>query len=163
MKKWIVFLCLAVFLSGCTAPDFETVTDLPEDFTPVQPRQVIVELPEAALAGFQPSDTQCQRIYEDFSVVLEVVSGGNLCATLTQFTGCTPENLVVLSTRQAEYQRYDTVFTSAGEGCDMIGRLCVLDDGLYHYVLCIQTTASEYLSQTEQIEAVFASFSVAPL
>ena len=49
--------------------------------------------------------------------------------------GRSKEELQILKTAWSEYDRYDFVWTTAGEDGLQLGRACILDDGNYHYTL----------------------------
>jgi len=46
-----------------------------------------------------------------------------------------PKMIQVIKTAQDTYERYDFVWTAAGEDGLQTGRACILDDGNYHYAL----------------------------
>jgi VCBS repeat-containing protein len=46
-----------------------------------------------------------------------------------------------MHTKQAETDRYESVWSAVGEGEDQVGRLVILDDGNYHYAVTVMAPA----------------------
>ena len=59
-------------------------------------------------------------------------------------TGKPSEELQIIKTVHDTHDRYDFVWTAAGEEGLQLGRACILDDGNYHYTL--STLAQEQAS-----------------
>ena len=119
----------------------ETVSD--EWIVPVmaQPREISVRLPEDALAPVLEQDGRRLYMGKDYEIMLETLSSGDLSATIRTLSGYEKDQLTVLETRQGDWDRYDFVWTAAGEDGLQLGRACILDDGNYHY--CLSTQAEE--------------------
>lgn len=138
MKRWICALLLAVLLCGCGAEEtLETVSD--EWIVPAmaQPRKITVRLPENALSPVLEQEGRQLYMAEGYELMLETQTAGDLNATIRHLSGYDRDNLTVIRTRQEHADRYDFVWTTAGEKGDRLGRGVILDDGDYHYCLSV--------------------------
>ena len=157
MKRWLFFL-LPVLLCGCRAEEtLETVAD--EWMVPVmaQPREINVRLPDDLLAPVLEQDGQQLYMAENYELMLETQDAGDLSATLRNLTGYSKEDLTVVKTRQENADRYDLVWTTAGEQGERLGRAVILDDGEYHYCMSVLRDSGETAIVWRD---VFASFSL---
>ena len=138
MKRWGLFCLLLILLSGCGAEEtMETVSD--EWVLPVmaQPGEIFVELPEDLVAPVLQQDSRQLYMGPDYEIMLETLSAGDLNATIRTLSGYEKEQLTVLETRQGDIDRYEFVWTTAGEQGDRLGRAVILDDGTYHYCMSV--------------------------
>lgn len=138
MKKWGLICLLVIFLTGCGAEEtLETVND--EWVVPVmvQPRQISVRLPDNAVAPVLEQEGSQLYMAESYEIMLETLAAGDLDATIRSLSGYGKDQLTVLETRQGDADRYDFVWTTAGEKGDRLGRAVILDDGAYHYCLSV--------------------------
>ena len=160
MKKWWLLLMICDMLSGCGAEEtFETVADEILEVAAVQ-RQVMVVLPPEAAAPASESDAGTIYICDGYEIMLQTLTGGDLDATLRTVSGYGREELTVVESRQGDYKRYDLVWACAGEEGERIGRGAVLDDGNYHYVLCVLSDADRVQEYEEVWSALFSSYSL---
>ena len=160
MKKWWLLLMICAMLSGCGAEEtFETVADEFLEVAAVQ-RQILVELPPEAAAPASESDAGTIYICDGYEIMLQTLTGGDLDATLRTVSGYGREDLTVVESRQGDYKRYDLVWACAGEEGERIGRGAVLDDGNYHYVLCVLSDADRVQEYEEVWSALFSSYSL---
>ena len=159
MKKWLLFLMMTAWLTGCAAEDaVETVAD--EILVPVmaQPRFICVDLPgETALPVVE---NQNGRVYvcNDYEIVLQTMESGDLENTIRAMSGLPPEDLTVMAPLADGISRYDFVWAAAGEMGDQTGRGAVLDDGSYHYCLSVLSNAEGNEKSHINWESVFNSF-----
>ena len=138
MKRWIWVCLLAVLLTGCAAEEtLETVSD--EWIVPVmaQPREISVRLPENALAPVLEQENRQLYMAQGYEIMLETLASGDLDATIRTLSGYGKDQLTVMETRQNDADRYDFVWTTAGEAGDRLGRAVILDDGNYHYCMSV--------------------------
>ena len=159
MKKVWILLALAAILCGCASEEtLETVSDDIVQPAMAQPGEVSVRLPDNAVAPVLESDSEQVYLSEDYEIVVETVSGGDLSATVQRISGYRADNLTVMETAQDGVKRYDFVWASAGENGDRLGRAVILDDGNYHYCLSVLRDADS--EKTSQIvwRDVFDSF-----
>ena len=136
MKRWIGICLLAFLLCGCRAEEtMETVSD--EWMVPAmaQPREISVRLPEDTVAPVLEQDGRRLYMGLDYEIMVETLAAGDLNATVRTLSGYEKEQLTVLETRQGDLDRYDFVWTTAGEKGERLGRGVILDDGDYHYCM----------------------------
>lgn len=156
MIVWMAALCL--LLSGCSSPTFETIGEgvhVAQTQPPV--REVVLAFPEDATV-LTASGTDCIYTCKDYTISLQVLPAGDTRATIVSLCGYDPDQLTVLESVSGEYKRYDWIWTAAGEAGDVLCRAAVLDDGNYHYSLCVSADAALAGSLTEQWNDLFRSF-----
>lgn len=153
MKKIIIAAALLLLLTGCSQPTFETLGDPGVQTDISAAAQILLELPEEASAAVMESE-DAGKIYlcDGYTVSVQTLPGGDLDRTFRQTTGFSRDALTVMHTRQGEIVRYESVWSSAGENEDHIGRIVVLDDGNYHYTVSVMApyTAAGDLASTWQ-------------
>ena len=158
VKRLVWMALLAALLTGCTAEEtLETVSD--EILVPVmaQPREISVRLPEGALAPVLEQEGRHLYMGKDYEIMLETMASGDLRATIRALSGYDREQLTVVETRQGDTERYDFVWTTAGERGDRLGRAVILDDGNYHYCMSALREPGDTLIVWRD---VFGSFSL---
>ena len=159
MKILLVILMMAALLLGCGAePTWETV----EDMTPVEPaavmQQLYVDIPEeAAATTFQENDRSQIYMCQDYTLTTQILEGGDLEKTVKTISGQEKENLQILQTRQDTCQRYEFVWTAAGEDGLQLGRACILDDGAYHYAVSTMARESDSGNLRQTWQDIFDS------
>lgn len=161
MKKCLVMILTALLLCGCAPEEtFETVTDVPVMMPLAQPREIRVSLPGEAAMPAVESDSGRLYLCEDYEICIQTLEGGDLSTTIQTVTGYDKEALTVMERLQDDLDRYDFVWTCAGEQGDRLGRGVILDDGDYHYVMTVLRDADT--TETSQIvwQDVFASFTL---
>lgn len=143
MKKLLLLVLMLLMLTGCAVqPTFETVDDLPVSQTAEPAKELQLSLPDnAASPTMESEDGACYYDCGDYVLTTQIVSAGDLNSTLRTVTGFTAENLSHMKTKQQGVERYDCVWTAAGEGGDTVGRAVVLDDGVYHYAVTVMADA----------------------
>lgn len=158
VKKWGFICLLVIFLTGCGAEEtLETVND--EWVVPVmsQPRQISVSLPDNAVAPVLEQEGRQLYMAEGYEIMVETLAAGDLDATIRSLSGYGKEQLTVLETRQEDAERYEFVWTTAGEKGDRLGRAVILDDGDYHYCMSVLRDTGD----TQIVwRDVFSSFSL---
>ncbi len=158
LKKiiWMTVFCL--LLSGCSSATFETMGPVAHVAQTVLPvRGILLDIPaDAAVLTASGPDS----IYTcgDFDLSLQVLPAGDIRSTVLQVCGYEPERLTILECADGDFDRYDWSWTAAGENGDVICRAAVLDDGNYHYSLCVSADAALAGGLTEQWNALFSSF-----
>ena len=136
MKQWVGILLSALLLCGCQSEDtMETVAD--EWLVPVmaQPREISLRLPGDLVMPVLEQDSRQLYMGEGYELMLDVLDAGDLSNTVRTMCGYEKENLTMIQTRQEGMDRYDFVWTAAGETGERLGRGTILDDGNYHYCL----------------------------
>lgn len=158
MKRWLCFLLPVLLLCGCGAEEtLETVSD--EWMVPVmaQPREVTLRLPENLVMPVLEEAGRRMYLGEDYEIMVETLDSGDLDATIRSLTGYNSDRLTVIRTNQNDLDRFDFVWTTAGETGERLGRGTILDDGDYHYCLSVLRNADEALIVWQD---VFESFSL---
>lgn len=160
MKKWMLWMILPLLLTGCKAEEtFETIADEQVLSVMATPKQIVVDLPEGAVAPVL--ETEGEQIYlcDGYDILIEVRPSGNLTGTVRDLSGYEKEDLTVMETQWQEVSRYEFVWASAGENGDRLGRAVILDDGQYHYCMSVIRDAQGEDSQIVWNQ-VFSSFDV---
>lgn len=161
MKRKVLIAWMALLLTGCGAEEtFETVSDDLVQPVMAQMRQITVSLPEDAAVPALESEGGAVYVCQDYEVYQQVLSAGDLEATVRAVSGFDPEKLTVVTSSRDGCKRYDFVWAAASEQGDRVGKGCILDDGSYHYVLTVlgnAETAGKYETVWREI---FESFSV---
>lgn len=159
MKRCVLLMMLMLTLCGCAAEEvFETVADELALPAMAQPREIAVNLPDNALAPVLDSDSQQIYLSEDYEILLETLTGGDIDATIRSLTGYEKDKLTVIQTQWDGVERYEFVWVSAGESGDRLGRGVVLDDGNYHYCMSVLRDAENRKMSQIVWREVFASF-----
>ncbi|MBQ2927446.1 MAG: hypothetical protein IJD98_02605 [Oscillospiraceae bacterium] len=162
-KCCLLLLMMAFLLGGCADEEtFETVAD--ELVLPVmaQPREVTVRLPDNAVVPVLENDSQQVYLSDDYEIILETLSSGDVDATVRALTGYSRDQLCVMQTRQDAADRYEFVWTCAGEDGQRLGRGVILDDGAYHYCLSVLRDAQNAKETQIVWNDVFSSFALLP-
>ena len=138
MRKWLCCLLPVLLFCGCGAEEtLETVAD--EWVVPVmaQPREVSLRLPGDLVMPAMEEADRSLYLGEDYEIMVETMASGDLDATLRSLTGYAGDRLTVIRTSREDADRYDFVWTAAGEQGERLGRGVILDDGDYHYCLSV--------------------------
>ena len=136
MKKLWSILPLVLMLSGCGSEEtLETIADEWAQPVMASPGIVSVQLPEDARTPVMENDTQQVNMGENYEIILETCSSGDLNATIKQISGQEKAGLTIMQTSLDGVERYEFVWAAAGETGDRLGRAVILDDGQYHYCL----------------------------
>jgi len=136
MKKLLVLLLLTTMLSGCGA---EQTFEVVEDGIPVEPvvspQQFFVSLPDEAVTPTFQDESGEIYVCQDYTISKQIMESGDLERTVTTLTGQSLEDIQLIKTFDENCDRYDLVWTAAGEEGLQLGRACILDDGNFHYTL----------------------------
>lgn len=161
MRKCVCLLMICVFFTSCASEEtFETISDelILDAAAPV--REILLSLPEEAAVPVSQTDTGALYHCEEYELMLQTLSGGDLDATIRDLTGFSREDTSLMQTAPGDYKRYDMVWTSMGEGGEQVGRAAILDDGHYHYVLSVLANAASAGQCSEEWEGIFASYAL---
>lgn len=155
MKKIIIAAALLLFLTGCAQPTFETLQDPGIQTDTPAAAQIQLTLPDEASAAVMESEDAGKMYFCDgYTVTVQTLPGGDLDRTLRQLTGFAKDALTLMQTRQDVIDRYESVWSAAGEEGDQVGRVVVLDDGNYHYAVSVMapyTAAGDLASVWQNI------------
>ena len=158
MKRIVLLLGLVVFLTACGASEtFEVV----EDIIPVEPvaspQQFYVSLPDETTTPTFQTDSEELFLCRDYTISKQILPSGDLEKTVVAVTGMPAEGLQIIKTTHAQFDRYDFVWTAAGEDGLQLGRASVLDDGNFHYVLSTLSSEETAGELRESIQDMYAS------
>lgn len=161
MKKWGVILLLGLLCTGCAQQEtMETVADVWVQPVMATPREIAVRLPDNAVAPVLDSGGEQMYLCDDYQLILETRTAGDLEETVQSISGFPSSALTVMKTCQEGVNRYDFTWTSAGEDEELIGRAVVLDDGNYHYCLSVLRAAADTKNTQIVWRDVFNSFTL---
>jgi len=161
VKKLFVILLLPVLLFGCAAePVFERVDDVYVQ-TSSTPGTVEVMIPEKATV-LTAAGEGSGRLYfcEGYTMTVQTLAGGNLDSTFRALTGYGREALTIIETLRGDVPCYSCAWISAGENGDQVGRLVVLDDGVYHYAVTVMASAARAGELAEEWDQILSRVSL---
>ena len=164
VKKWKIWIALAaLLLSGCAGgeqPVLETMN--PEACAPVEkPAAGVIQMDIPGEAAAQTmSDPEAGEVYtwEDNTLQVQTLSGGDIRKTLEPITGMDYDSLTVMRYEKQGMTCYQTVWSTTGENGVQLGRALVADDGVYHY--CVSFLSPEEKNTQDIYDSLCASFSV---
>jgi len=159
MKKLVLFVTLALFLTGCGSSEtFETVADELLQEVAAQVREIRMNLPEDSVMPAMESENGMIYLCGDYDVAAQTLPSGDLEATVRIVSGYGLDDLTLIQTASGELDQYEFVWTTAGELGQNIGRATILDDGNYHYVLSA-TIDAELIEEYQEVwNGIFESF-----
>lgn len=161
MKKIMIVLA-ALLLTGCKAePVFETLGDVHGIVSVAAASEVAIVLPENAALGVMENE-EADKLYfcDGYTVTVQTLEAGDLNKTLQAVTGYTREELTLMQTQKGNCNQYECVWTSAGEGTEQVGRLCLLDDGVWHYAVVCMSDAGKAGSFADQWQCIMDSITL---
>ena len=143
MKKLLVLLPMMLLLAGCGSQEtFETVADVQEVVSPPAAQQIMVDLPDSARSPVLQSEDMGDIYFcDDYFVTIQTMQNGDLDGTIRSCTGFGKDQLRLIETQNHGVTRYECVWSAAGESGEQVGRLCILDDGNYFYVMTTMADA----------------------
>ena len=154
MRKLWAVVALMILLVGCASQDtMETVSD-EAVIAMATVRNIRVELPEETVMPVMETDTGEIYICRDFEVSLQTLPGGDLDRTVETLTGFGVEDVTVMQTGD----RYDLIWSCAGELGTEVGRARILSDGGYHYCLTAQASEENAEECRAMLSGMFESF-----
>ena len=159
MKRIALVAVLSLLLVGCgKAETMETVAD--EMMIPVmaQPKEIWVALPDESVMPAMESENGTLYLCGDYDVMVQTLYAGDLDATVRTVSGYGIQDLTIIQSGTGELDKYEFVWTVAGENGQQIGRATILDDGTYHYVLSATMNAEKISEYQEVWNGIFESF-----
>ena len=156
MKKCCLILLLGMLLSGCSdTQTMETLGDI--DMTPVLREERGMHIDIADDADMIRGETGTIYLCDGYVVTVEILDGGNINKTFQTLTGHECDDLTVIETATAEVNRYECVWTAAGEGGDAVSRAGVMDDGIFHYCVTVSADADDAAALQETWKQILDS------
>lgn len=162
MKKSVMLLVCALFLTGCSAREtFENVSDNQAVSANAIAAQVELELPEEAAApSMEAGDGSKIYLCDGYTVTVHTLEGGDLGKTIREISGFSKDELTVMRTMKNGNVGYEFVWTAAGEGEDQTCRAIVLDDGAYHYAVTAMANYTQAGALAKTWQDIFNSVSL---
>lgn len=161
MKKLFILVALMAVLTGCAGRQttFETIADDVVQVAAPRQREILLEIPkEAAEAVFKGESGDKLYVCEGYTLAVQTMQAGDLERTVRIISGYGQDELTVVHTCTGEFDRYDFVWSSAGEDGTQIGRAAVLDDGNYHYAVTCMASENAYDLADSGWDRIFGSF-----
>jgi len=162
MKILLVGLVFGLLLSGCGGePVYETIGDVWEQTEPaVSPGRMEVPLPEGA--QMEVMDANGDGFYRvgNWELWTKVLSGGDLNRTIQTLSGMDSDALTVIDRKVGEYDCHETTWSVTSEDGVHVVRAGVLDDGNYHYCLCVSVPEEDAAEAGEVFAQVFQSIRI---
>lgn len=159
MKQVICLLCLVALLSGCAAVEtFETISDEPVKTVMAPMAALELELPDHASAPVsEREDGSKLYLCDGYVLTIQTLSSGDMRSTVREVSGFSDEDLTIVRTEAGDVDRYEWVWTAAGEGGDQLFRAVVLDDDAYHYCVTVMAAAEDAGALAAEWDAVLGS------
>ena len=163
MKKFWAIPLIALLLCGCSKETMlETVNDEMAEPVVAAVQRVQINLPpELSTPALQSQENGTLYLCDDYSVTVQTVQSGDLMKTIRNATGQNKEDLQIQTTRQGDVKRHQFVWTANGEQGIEVGRTCILDDGVYHYVLTALADEKAASRVQPAWKEIFGSFRLA--
>ncbi len=163
MKKLLIIPLIVLLLCGCSKETMlETVNDEQAEQVLAAVQRVQLHLPpELSTPALQSQENGTLYLCDDYSVTVQTLQSGDLIKTIRSTTGLDKENLQIQTTRQGTVKRHQFMWTANGEQGTEVGRTCILDDGVYHYVLTALAGEEAAGQVQETWREIFASFCLA--
>ena len=158
MKKLWIVTALVLVMCGCAAPTFETMDDVYAPQQQITPQMTAFQIPNDAAT--QVMENENSKIYfcEGYDIMVETLAAGDLNRTMQTITGYSANALTIMETSVSQLNRYECVWTAAGEAGDQVGRAVILDDGSFHYCMSVMAPAEEAGSLQDVWEELFSTF-----
>ena len=93
-------------------------------------------------------------------MTVQTLPGGDLNQPFLQCTGFPVSGLQIMHTKIDGIKRYETVWASSAEDGERVGRIAVLDDGSYHYVLTVMADAQKAGQLTDTWQTLFRTLRI---
>lgn len=161
MKILAVILCFVVLMTGCAEDVFETIGDPNDVEVMASPAVLLLDLPTSAASPVMEGASGKLYFCDNYEIMIETLTSGNLDATLRTLTGFSREEIQLLETKRCGVSCYEGVWTAAGEAGDKVGRVMVLDDGCYHYCVSFLTDAEDAAVCASEWQSVLDSVALA--
>ena len=159
MKRLVCGVLLLLVLTGCGAAEtYETVADDMAQPVMAEPREIWVALPEDSVLPVMECENGRIYLCGDYDVTVQTLSAGDLDGTVRAVSGFGAADVTLLQTAAGEEDRYEFVWTCAGELGQEVGRATIIDDGTYHYVLSAIMDAQKISEYQEVWNGIFESY-----
>ena len=159
LKKWVLLGLCVMLLTGCSSATFETLADVyDQQVVSPLPRKVALELPQDAVQSVWANEADRMYLCRDYTVYLQTLPASDLSETIRQLSGMDMQKLTVMTSTCMDHQRYEWVWTAAGEGGEAVCHCILLDDGKFHYALTLIADAVAAGAMNEEWNGILSSF-----
>ena len=158
----IMMVCLlTVLLCGCSSTDsLEMINDHFETVPVAAPAMIHLDFPEEDNVTVAQGDGWCTYTADAYEIVVQTCASGDLNRTLQQITGYNKERLTVMEIPATNTNKYVCAWSTVSEEGEMVGRCTIIDDGVYHYCLSVLIDADVAGDIREDIDTIFATYSL---
>lgn len=157
----IILVCLLVLLSGCSGADtLEVMYDSYESALVAAPAMVHLDFSEDHTFTVTQGEGWYTYTGENYEIIMQTCMSGDLNQTFQQITGYAMERLTVMEIPSTDADRYVCAWSTVSEEGELVGRCTVIDDGVYHYCLSVLVDAKTAGEYREDIDAIFATYSL---
>lgn len=161
MKLIAVVLCLMVLLTGCAQEVFETINDPNDMEVMATPASLLLELPDSAARPVMEGVSGKLYFCDGYEIMVETLYAGDLNATLRTLTGFSRDEMNLVETKRCGVNCYEGAWSAAGEAGDQVGRVMILDDGMFHYCISFMTSAEDAADCAAQWQSVLDTVALA--
>ena len=162
MRKMLLICVLALALVGCKAEkSYETLADIDIDPLEKNAWEIAADLPPELISPVMQSQSgACLYMCDEYTLTTFTTQSGDLDRTLLESTGFDTRSLSLMKTKKDGFERYEAVWSAVSETGDQVGRIAILDDGNYHYVLTAMTQADTAGDVSALWQPIFRSFRI---
>ena len=160
MKKLLVVILLSMLLVGCSAGEFEQVSDVYAPQADPVKQEIKLTMPADASQATVQSDFGSIYFCDGYEIMVQTFLGGDIQGTIKELTGFDMEALTVIESEYGGLKRYECAWTAVGEAGASVGRTVVLDDGAYHYCVSLLANEEEVAPLQETWQALIHSVTV---
>ena len=143
--RFVMFVVLLGMLAGCGGePVYETIGDVWEQTEPAaKPGRMEVPLPEGAQMEVMEGLGDSYYRVGEWDLWTTVLSGGDVKRSIRTLSAMNTDSLTVLKRGRGALECFETTWSVASEEGQRVVRAGILDDGSYHYCLCISAPEEE--------------------
>ena len=157
MKILLIFVLLLYSMAGCgTQVVYETIGNSCEEPQPVaQPCELQLRLPEGTVMETMDADGSGYYTLGQWEIWTRVLPGGDLHQTLQTIAPVDPDGLTLIKREINGYECVETTWSAAGEEGESVVRAGVIQDGGYHYCICLCVPQSDAREAEELFGQIF--------
>jgi len=143
--RFVLFVVLVGMLSGCGGePVYETIGDVWEQTEPAaRPGRMEVPLPEGTQMEVMDGLGDSYYRVGSWDLWTNVLPGGDVKKSIQTLSAMNTDTLTVLKRSRGELECFETTWSVVSEEGQRVVRAGILNDGTYHYCLCISAPEEE--------------------
>lgn len=145
MKIILAWIAMVGVLCGCAAePVYETIADSWEQTAPAaSPGKMEVPLPEGAEMEVMEALGDSYYRVGNWELWTKVLTGGDVQKSFEALSALDVRGLTVLERDRGDLRCYETTWAVTSEEGGQVVRAGILDDGNYHYCICLSAPEDE--------------------